>query len=421
MRTTESEIQSRLAAAAHARQRGAFEQERALLDQALAIDPADPQALNGRGLRALADGDCAKAGSLFKKAALADPGEPALWINLATAARAIGDAAGEREALDRVLAIDRYHLLGLLRKAELEERQGKAGDAAGCWNAFIQVATHQVDRPPMVDEAVARGLAFLASHTAALSSQLDSEFGRDRQSNPDLRRFNASMDHMLGRRAIYRNECHGLHYPFLPADEFFDKRLFPWLADVEQRTDAIRSEAVALLESPGDELRPYIRMEAGLPESKWSALDNSLDWGACFLWEDGEPNRPVLDRCPVTAAALEALPQSHIPGKAPAAFFSVLRPGARIPPHTGVTNIRTIVHLPLVVPDGCWFRVGGERREWVEGEAFAFDDTIEHEAMNPTAEPRIVLIFDVWNPHLADHERDALVRFYALQQRAGRG
>jgi aspartyl/asparaginyl beta-hydroxylase (cupin superfamily) len=265
-----------------------------------------------------------------------------------------------------------------------------------------------------LDEAIRRGQAYLAAHSTALAAKLDQEFGEERAANLDLRRFNACMDHILGRRAIYRNECHGVHYPFLPADEFFDKRLFPWLADVERHTDAIRAEALALLEEPGEALRPYVRMDKGLPENKWSELDQSLDWGACFLWEDGEPNQAVLDRCPATAAALELAPQSRIPGKAPSSFFSILKPGARIPPHTGVTNARAIIHLPLVVPPGCWFRVGGETRQWVEGEAFAFDDTIEHEAHNPSDQIRIVLIFDVWNPHLTEQEQDHLVRFFGL-------
>jgi aspartate beta-hydroxylase len=128
-------------------------------------------------------------------------------------------------------------------------------------------------------------------------------------------------------------------------------------------------------------------------------------------------NEEVCARCPETAAALDAIPQNRVPGKAPSAFFSILKPGAHIPPHTGVTNTRAIVHLPLVVPPGCSFRVGGETREWRVGEAFAFDDTIEHEAWNRSAEPRIVLILDVWNPHLDAAEQDLLARFFDLTGR----
>jgi aspartate beta-hydroxylase len=413
------EVQSRLAAAAAARQRGQQSDELRLLDEAVALAPADPRALNARGARALTDGDAESAADYFAKAAEADPEQPILWMNLASAARAAGNADLERKALERALEIDRFYFGALVRKAELEERTDNTREAVLAWNAVIAVVNATADRAPVMDEAVRRGQAYLASQTEALAGRLDREFGAGRSVDPDMRRFNAATDLLLGRRAIYRNECSGLYYPFLPADEYFDERHFPWLADLEEQAGAIRTEAIALLESPGEDLRPYVRLDKGTPDNKWTSLDHSLDWGACFLWEYGEPNQPVLDRCPATAAALSALPQSRIPGNAPSAFFSILQPGARIPPHTGVTNIRAIVHLPLVVPKGCWFRVGGETREWVEGKAFAFDDTIEHEAHNPTAERRIVLIFDVWNPHLTPAEQDHLVRFFALQQQDG--
>ena len=229
-------------------------------------------------------------------------------MNLATAARAQGDNEVERNALERGLELDRFHFMALLRKAELEERGGRTREAALGWNAVVQVAASIVDRPPMMDEAIRRGQAYLAAQTTELASNFDREFGADRAADPNFRRFNACMDHLLGRRAIARNECQGTHYPFLPADEFFDRRLMPWLADVERHTDAIRAEALALLESPGEALRPYVQMDKGMPDNKWTVLDQSLDWGACFLWEYGEPNPAVLDRCPATAAALKLAP-----------------------------------------------------------------------------------------------------------------
>ena len=48
-------------------------------------------------------------------------------------------------------------------------------------------------------------------------------------------------------------------------------------------------------------------------------------------------------------------------------------------------------HLPLVVPPGCRFRVGNSVREWVVGQAWVFDDTIEHEAHNTSDELRAIL------------------------------
>ena len=78
------------------------------------------------------------------------------------------------------------------------------------------------------------------------------------------------------------------------------------------------------------------------------------------------------------------------------------------------------MHLPLIVPAGCQFRVGGETRQWRVGEAFAFDDTIEHEAWNRSGERRAVLIIDVWNPHLSEHERAMVCRLYEAADRQRR-
>jgi aspartyl/asparaginyl beta-hydroxylase (cupin superfamily) len=50
--------------------------------------------------------------------------------------------------------------------------------------------------------------------------------------------------------------------------------------------------------------------------------------------------------------------------------------------------------------------VGNDTREWRMGEAWAFDDTIEHEAWNDADETRVIMIFDIWNPLLSDAERD---------------
>ncbi len=89
--------------------------------------------------------------------------------------------------------------------------------------------------------------------------------------------------------------------------------------------------------------------------------------------------------------------------------FSILDAKTRIPPHTGVANTRLIVHVPLIVPPGCGFRVGVVQRGWEVGKAFVFDDTMEHEAWNDSDLPRAVLILDIWNPRLSEAERE-LVR-----------
>ena len=164
-----------------------------------------------------------------------------------------------------------------------------------------------------------------------------------------------------------------------------------------------------MLATDQDGMVPYISYEDGLPLNQWKELNHSRRWGAYFLWNEGRREEAHLERCPRTAAALRELPQVDVPGRGPTAFFSVLDARTTIPPHTGVTNTRLTVHLPLVVPEGCRFRVGGEMRGWRVGSGWVFDDTIEHEAWNDSNMPRAILIFDVWNPQLTPLERE-LVR-----------
>ena len=377
--------------------------------------PVDPHLANRQGMAALQARDFAMAARHFANAVAADPDAVPLWRNLAHARRELGDNEGERAALDSALAIDRTDFMAWLRKAELHQRTGEHRDAVFAWTGVLQMAERLDPFPESLGPVLERARAYVAESTARLGADVDAALAEPMAAlDPaEQRRARAFVDAATRGRRIYRNECAGLHYPFLPADEFFDEHHFPWFAELAAATPAIRAELEALLAEGDTALRPYVRLDSGTPANKWSALDHSLDWGACFLWEYGAPNQPVLDRCPATAAALAAVPAAPIPGRSPSAFFSLLRPHTRIPPHTGVTNTRAIVHLPLIVPEGCGFRVGGETRPWVEGKPFAFDDTIEHEAWNDSDQLRAVLILDVWNPHLTAAEQDMIVRYYA--------
>lgn len=378
------------------------------------------QQANAQGLAALRAGNAALAATHFTAAINADPGAGSLHRNLAHAHRLCGDDAGERAALEGALTCDQRDMQALIRLAQLHERRNERRDALHRWSAVVQLGAQIAAPSPDLVVLLDHAAAYCAAQTEGLARQVAADIRPelDKVDPTSRRRATAFLDHALGRRAIYRNECAGIHYPFLPADEFFDAHHFPWFAALAAETDAIRAELRALLADPGDALRPYVRMEDGTPESRWDSLNHNLAWGACFLWEYGAPNQPVLDRCPRTAAALSALPGARIPGRAPSAFFSILRPRTRIPPHTGVTNSRAIIHLPLIVPPGCGFRVGGETRAWVEGEPFAFDDTIEHEAWNDSDALRAILIFDVWNPHLTDAERAVIADYCAIADRA---
>ena len=416
-------VQHHLAEAQRASRSGLPDDVRSHLEAVLAIDPDEPTARNWLGAEALARADAPAAAQHFEVACSREPGERSHWINLATACRGLDDSVRERAALEQALAIDQTDLLALIRMAELHERLGEETPAAERWTAVLTLSSG-IDQPSPEFAWILRHARdyvgeqqrrLVHSVEAALTGDLAGATERDR------RRMHRATDAWLGKRPIYTNHCEGLHYPFLPADEFFDREHFAWLGELEAATPLIRAELEAILADPGSGLEPYISLPPGVPASKWSPLDKSLAWGAFHLWKEGERFDEACARAPRTAALVDSLPICRIAGRAPNVFFSILKAGSRIPAHTGVTNVRTIVHLPLIVPQGCEFRVGGETRAWAEGEAFAFDDTIEHEAWNRSGQDRAVLILDVWNPHLSEHEQAMICRLYAAgdAQRGG--
>jgi aspartyl/asparaginyl beta-hydroxylase (cupin superfamily) len=229
------------------------------------------------------------------------------------------------------------------------------------------------------------------------------------------RRFAQALDIASGRRKLYVQRPTVFTYPELPHVQYYDPSAFPWAAAVEAATAAAREELQALLSAEGlGGFRPYIRVEDGavrLDANK--GLVESKDWSALFLSENGGRDERLVARCPKAWEALQQAPLVDIPGWGPTVMFSLLRAGARIAPHTGMFNTRLVCHLPLIVPSGCFFRVGNEVQEWREGKLFIFDDTIEHEAWNDSGEDRVVLIFDIWRPELSAQERRELTALFA--------
>ena len=380
---------------------------------------ADARTLNARGLSALEAGEAGKAVNHFKAAVAVDPGAPPLWMNLAKAHRAAADDDAERAALEQVLEIDQLHLMANIRLAELHERRSEHGAATDHWARVLALCTQIPNPSPELLALVRHAQAYVDERRESLARAVEAGLAQDldEASERDRRRARAAADVMLGRRQVYSNQCHGFFYPFLPADEFFDREHFPWLDRLEAATPAIREELQAILASPDPGPRALHRSCRRARRTICGVNSTSQPTGArCTCGGMGPGSTRCASGRRKTAALVELLPLARIPGRAPAVFFSILKAGKRIPPHSGVTNIRTIVHLPLIVPEGCGFRVGGEVREWREGEAFAFDDTIEHEAWNNSAEDRALLILDCWNPHLSEDERRMILKLFAISE-----
>ncbi len=383
----------------------------------------DPVALNSQGMQALQRGDAKAAIVAFAAAVKADPAAAILHYNLANAHALAGKTAPQLEALNAALDLDPYMAHALLARGRLHEHEERAAEALSDYQRLLAAVDPREQVGPGFSAGLQHAAGVVQAANDTLAARLDAALAEDlAQASPaSANRMRHAMEAQLGRRRIYVHQPLALHYPYLPAIQYFERDLFPWLAELEAATPLIRAELQALLATGGDGFAPYVNYPPGVPVNQWRELNHSDAWAARFFLHHGKPDEAMRALCPRTAKVLDRMPLFDLPGRGPTAFFSLLKPRTIIPPHTGATNIRSIIHLPLIVPEGCWFRVGNETRPWIEGHAFAFDDTIEHEAHNPTDELRAVLILDTWNPFIAPDERPLVTRWVNELDAHGRG
>jgi len=393
-----------------------------LLARVAQLAPSHPAVLNELGLTMMQRGEPASARELFERATRADPGHPSLWSNLAASLHAL-KAPEELEAIERALALEPRHLASLLQKGTYIEERGDARSAARVYRNALATIRPGETPPESVGEVLRHAREVIARDEAALGAALEEKLAglRARHGGGSFRRVDRCVELLTGKRNRFSSQPTFMYFPEIPDVEFFERGDFPWLDAVEAASDDIRAELLSVLISDREGLEPYVAHPEGIPLDQWKELNKSRRWSAYFLWNQSVPQPAHMARCPRTVEVLKKVPQVEIERRAPTAYFSILAPGTRIPPHTGVSNTRAIVHLPLIVPEKCGFRVGSRTREWIPGRAWVFDDTIEHEAWNLSDTPRAILIFDVWNPFLSAAERamvkaatEVVVSYYNL-------
>jgi aspartate beta-hydroxylase len=372
------------------------------------LQPQHPRALFSLGVHALQRRDLANAHDLLRAARSAAPQDLLVLMTLATACRESGDREAEREAIEAALAVDAYFLPALLAKAGWCERFGDAAGAAITYINAMKIAPAESHWPAVLRPQLERARDVAGRYQRSFAVHLQERLAELHQALPAslAGRWREAASIMAGLSKPFVADCNQLYVPRLPAIPFHDRTQFPWIEALEAKTDLIRAELAAVLHADRDRFSPYINYNPGEPVNQWRELNHSTRWSALHLWRGSSPVQENLDRCPRTARALAEVPMADIGGLCPNALFSALAPKTHIPPHHGETNARLVAHLPLVVPEGCRFRVGFEERQWRVGEVLVFDDTIEHEARNDSDELRVVLIFDVWNPLLSAAERD---------------
>lgn len=379
---------------------------------------SDPVALTAAGFEALQRDEPTAAREHFDRATtIAGAGADA-WFGLSLAHRRLSAPEAERAALERALEVEPRHVPALIRKGDLYTEGSDARAATPFYRAALKIAGAMRQLPPSWRAELERISALIERNSHAFEQHLLQDLRGHDLAGPGSRRFAHALDLLLGRRRIYFQQPQVFHFPGLPQIQFYEREDFSWVAELERHTTAIRDELCAVLRS-ADRFAPYMQGSPDRPVFNTNGLLNDPAWSACHLIQGGEEVAANAALCPGTMSVLRQLPLCRIKGRTPTVLFSLLRPGAHIPPHHGFINTRLVCHLPLIVPPGCALRVGNETRPWREGEVLIFDDTIEHEAWNRSAQLRVVLLFDIWRPELTGTERSLVAAMLESIDRFG--
>jgi len=396
-------------------QQGRLDEAERLARQSLQHQPGDVDALNGLGLIALRRGQLPRAQQLLESAIESNPSHALSRHYLGRVHDAAGNTDGAisahgtaLELAPRMFIIRLHYAIALERAGQIEQasiQYFRASNDAQAQGRWLNADTTAPALRPMVEHAVRMVKQTRKASFANMLEPLRQKFGAD------------SLDRIEhGLRIYFRDEAPVypdprqqptfFYVPGLPPAAYLDRALFPWIERLEAQTDAIRQELLQLLPSAAGRERVFTT--EAVEKENLRGLQSPPSWNGYYFYRHGERRADNCAACPLTASALEFLPLSHVRDHGPEVLFSVFTAGTHLLPHRGVTNTRLVGHLPLLVPRDCALNVGGEVHEWREGRAVVFDDTYEHEAWNRSDRTRVVLIFDIWNPHLTEAERGAV-------------
>ena len=362
--------------------RGAWAEAVAELELATRLAPGNLDTLEKFGLACERAGEFARAGEALRRVLEADPARSAARLLLGFVEHRLGH---ELEAL--------VHMQWAFRQAK-ERGDWKDLRSVPSWLAdHVRGAGAFIGRH--LPERLQRGLDNAGGDTTRVRRFIRGQLRLEKLTPQDPRQ--APKKHFL---------------PGLPASPWLDLALFPWAQRLREAFPDILAEYLAVAGGAGG-FEPFLDFKSAEQAARYLGTTGPApEWNAFFFYRHGERNEENCRRCPKTAALLDSLPLIRLPATTPEICFSVLTPGSHILPHRGDSNLRSVVHLGLVIPPDCVLKVAGEERSWQPGELLAFDDTYEHEAWNRSGSTRAVLLMDAWNPHLTDVERAVLPQVF---------
>jgi len=190
---------------------------------------------------------------------------------------------------------------------------------------------------------------------------------------------------------------------------------FPWVAELEAATPAIRAELDRFLAAGAT--MPLVAEISGLdPESDRARREVPATegaWRTLVLFVNGVWTPALAPHFPVTCAVTREVPAlTNV-------AFSALAGGSHIAEHAAPNRGGFRCQLPVIVPGEvgqCRIRVVDEVIPWREGECVLFDFAEPHEVWNDTDELRVLLMLEVRTPlpRLLDLANRATQRLYRM-------
>jgi ornithine lipid ester-linked acyl 2-hydroxylase len=160
---------------------------------------------------------------------------------------------------------------------------------------------------------------------------------------------------------------------------YYDSAQFPYLHTITAKREHILAEYLRVAEA---RLKPMIDTHI-----------TTRGWNGFPLMSSAYRFKANWQKCPVTTELISGIDGLY------AAGFYVLEPHTELPAHKNFPMDIYRMHLGLIVPENCAFRVGPETRSWSAHDWLVFCPDVEHEGYNRSDSRRVILLIDVWkNP-----------------------
>ena len=267
----------------------------------------NPQQLLGDAIAALRATQPENAVLLARQAVELGLNDTTVWGVIALASRNMGDYDAAHDAADRAITHDARNARAFVVKGDAFFAQNNPRAAA----AFYQRAlTLSPLHPEMVQEI---RVEFLRAQTRLQDLQTAFSDHMTREVQPLLDdtdrctpRMQGAVDLLLGKRRLYYPEPRHIMVPDLPIYEFYPRDHFPWLEELESKTSVILDELNSLIKL-GTSFDPYLTKSNERPVFDTHGMAGNDDWGAFYLWKNGEaiPENQAL--CPETTGAMSCL------------------------------------------------------------------------------------------------------------------